>query len=72
MLLKSLIAQRNEPSLWLNCDEPDVLQTLQAPTSFLEIANKINELLTGRKVGCLLPFSTKLAICLPIFLVYRG
>ena len=105
-LLRTLVAAQSEPSVWLNCDEPDVRRTLQEPTSTLlsnligdatlvvideaqrvknigltlklitdqlpsvqliatgssslELANEINEPLTGRKIEyLLLPFSTE-------------
>ncbi len=34
-LLQTLIATQTEPTLWLNCDEPDIRKTLQEPTSSL-------------------------------------
>lgn len=105
-LLRMLVANRPEPSKWLNCDEPDIRKLLQDPTSSLlssligdatlvvideaqrvknigltlklitdqlpsvqliatgssslELANEINEPLTGRKIEfLLLPFSTE-------------
>ena len=105
-LLRTLISNRPELSVWLNCDEPDVRSILQSPTSSLlsnlvgnatlvvideaqrvknigltlklitdqlttvqliatgssslELANEINEPLTGRKIEyLLLPFSTE-------------
>ena len=105
-LLRALVAEQPNPSVWLNCDEPDIRKMLQEPTSSLlrnlvgnatlviideaqrvknigltlklitdqlpsvqliatgssslELANEINEPLTGRKIEyLLLPFSTK-------------
>ena len=105
-LLRALVAEQPNPSIWLNCDEPDIRKMLQEPTSSLlrnlvgnatlviideaqrvknigltlklitdqlpsvqliatgssslELANEINEPLTGRKIEyLLLPFSTK-------------
>ncbi len=105
-LLRTLVADQSEASVWLNCDEPDTRKTLQEPTSSLlrnligdatllvideaqrvknigltlklitdqlphvqliatgssslELANEINEPLTGRKIKyLLLPFSTE-------------
>ena len=103
-LLRALVAEQPNPSIWLNCDEPDIRKMLQEPTSSLlrnlvgnatlviideaqrvknigltlklitdqlpsvqliatgssslELANEINEPLTGRKIEyLLLPFS---------------
>ena len=105
-LLRVLVAEQPNPSIWLNCDEPDIRKILQEPTSSLlrnlvgnatlviideaqrvrnigltlklitdqlpsvqliatgssslELANEINEPLTGRKIEyLLLPFSSE-------------
>ena len=105
-LLRALTAEQPDPSVWLNCDEPDIRKILQDPTSSLlrnlvgnatlviideaqrvknigltlklitdqlssvqliatgssslELANEINEPLTGRKIEyLLLPFSSE-------------